>query len=322
MSERDSAIERLEVKLAFNAKVPVIGHARRAKSGRQQVDPHSRRLDLKKEILKAGGEVPPADGKAAKAPKTDVDRAKTPEGVKSGSGTREDPYVTDDIDVATKLIYEDRDTPDEEARWVKLEQEHQVSTLLDKLKAIGDDAKARGEKAPLYNLCRISVPGTNLFCHETKGIPRTQMPQLGGVPTPGSDADDATRFPKDKKGEVNLGDAFVEHLRTDENIGVDVEEVRADFLKATQTELDGTKVAGMMAAADAGKFDIAGETIFVTDDDYVVDGHHRWAAAVANEYGGRGTLNLKVRRIHTDIATVLRLANSWTQEMGMAQRAA
>ena len=37
---------------------------------------------------------------------------------------------------------------------------------------------AKGGKAPNFNLCNVSVTGSNLFCAESKGIPRIQMPQL------------------------------------------------------------------------------------------------------------------------------------------------
>jgi len=73
-------------------------------------------------------------------------------------------------------------------------------------------------------------------------------------------------------------DAFNERLR---QAGVSVEPIVVDpyALKASQSELDGTKVGGIMRAAKAGKLDLLGNPLWVSEDGYVFDGHHRWAAA-------------------------------------------
>ena len=101
-----------------------------------------------------------------------------PKGV--GTGTKEDPIVTSDAAEAAKALSEDK--------FVQLNQPDEVATLLDELAANVAEAKKLGEDAPSYNLCNVSVPGTNLFCVESKGIPRIKMPQLGGTPLPGSPA--------------------------------------------------------------------------------------------------------------------------------------
>jgi hypothetical protein len=73
-------------------------------------------------------------------------------------------------------------------------------------------------------------------------------------------------------------DAFNERLR---KAGISVEPIVVDpyALKASQSELDGTKVGGIMRAAKAGKLDLLGNPLWVSEDGYVFDGHHRWAAA-------------------------------------------
>jgi hypothetical protein len=40
-------------------------------------------------------------------------------------------------------------------------------------------------EGPKFDLCKVTVKGTNLFCVESKGIPRIKMPQLAGVPAKG-----------------------------------------------------------------------------------------------------------------------------------------
>ena len=88
------------------------------------------------------------------------------------------------------------------------------------------DAKARGEDAPYYDLCNVSVPKTNLFCESKvitkehpEGIPRLEMPQLGGKPRPGSEADKLPRNPWDPS-EVDGAAVFIEHLKS---LGIRVE---------------------------------------------------------------------------------------------------
>ena len=85
---------------------------------------------------------------------------------------------TSDVKEAARLLTE--------GKAVRLTSTNQVSMLLDELAAIVKDAESRGEKAPDYNLCKITVKDTNLFCVETVGWPRDAMPQLKGVPEKGT----------------------------------------------------------------------------------------------------------------------------------------
>ena len=55
----------------------------------------------------------------------------------------------------------------------------------------------------VYNLCKVTVPGTNLYCDDNKGIPREKMPQLKSVPEPGSKAD---KLPKNDDGNPIISD--------------------------------------------------------------------------------------------------------------------
>jgi hypothetical protein len=197
---------------------------------------------------------------------------------------------------------------------VRLEQKEEVGTLLNELKTIVDDAKAKGESAPTYDLCKVSVPGTNLFCLESKGIPRDKMPQLSGKPLPGSKAD---KLPKNKKGEVDLTEPFLEHLK---GLGINVyeEEIDSSHLRASQNQLNGGKVAGMAQAMIDGT--MPDGRIFTSNGGYVVDGHHRWAAQVGQEYkeGGK-PMKTKVRRLDVDILEALALSNAFAADMGIPQ---
>lgn len=220
-----------------------------------------------------------------------------------------DVVQTHNVDEALKALAE--------GRKVELRQPRQVSTLLRRLAKMVDDAKAKGKDAPNYDLCNVSVKGTNVFCVESKGIPRIKMPQLKAKPSPGSKAD---KLEKDKKGEVDLGPEFVKHLRA-RGVKVDTTTEKASYLRASQNQLNGAKVAGMSRAYDAGT--LPRGPIFTSADNYVVDGHHRWAAVVGSDLADNreGDLDMDITRVDMPILEVLDEANRFASEWGIPQAA-
>jgi len=196
-------------------------------------------------------------------------------------------------------------------------------TLIDKLAQIAAEAKASGGAAKEFDLCNVSVAGTNMFCAEyvtdpehPEGITRLKMPQLGGVPEPGSEADKLPRNPWDPT-EVDGAAHFIAHLQ---GIGIKTssEKIPAAKLKASQREMVGSKVAKMMADKS---FDPAKNPVFVSKDNYVVDGHHRWAAVVGRdaEDGHLGDLDMNIVRVNAPISEVLHLASAWSEKFGIKQ---
>ena len=198
---------------------------------------------------------------------------------------------------------------------ITLRQPREVSTLVRKLHEVVRDMEARGEKAPLYNLCNVSVPGTNLFCADNKGVRRIDMPQLKGVPVKGSKADSLKR---DERGEVDLNAQFREYL-AHKGVKISDETEKASYLRATQKELVGAKVAGIAQAFRDGK--LADERLFISHDGYVVDGHHRWAAQVGVDLDDNkaGDVDMKVARIDMDILGILAEANAFAEAWGIPQ---
>ena len=122
------------------------------------------------------------------------------------------------------------------------------------------------------NLCDVTVPGTNLFCADNKGIPRAEMPQLKSKPwakgekepwvlnddgewepTKFEETDEeyaervpSSQLPKDEKGEVNTEDLFKDKL---DELGIEMSEpkpMNVSDLKATQNELKPANVAFMV----------------------------------------------------------------------------
>jgi hypothetical protein len=203
---------------------------------------------------------------------------------------------------------------------VVLESKADAYTMLDKLHDYAQEARAKGEDAGDLDLCRVSVPGTNLFCGDSLGVDRIDMPQLSGKPVPGSRAD---KMPKDENGEVNVGDLFRERL-TESGVDVRDMEVPAAQLKASQAELKGANVAFMMSPEGQKAVGLDDTRIFVSSDGYVIDGHHRWAAQVGldSSDGSLGDRQMKVTVIDMPITEVLRVTNEFADDIGIAPKTA
>ena len=208
---------------------------------------------------------------------------------------------------------------DSDIETISPQERHSISTKIDELAKLADEAKAKGEKAPNYNLCKITVPGTNLYCDNNLGIPRDEMPQFKGKSEPGSPAD---KMPKDKNGEVDTEEVFKKML-ADKGIKTADTEVPSDSLKASQSELVGAKVAGMTKALEEDPLN-AGITapIYVSRDGYVIDGHHRWAAATSKAIKDGKPANMKVHVIDMDAKDIIPMANKFAQTIGIAPKSA
>lgn len=193
-----------------------------------------------------------------------------------------------------------------------------VVALLDNLKKMTDEAISKGESAPNYDLCKVSVPGTNLFCQVSLDIPRQDMPQLKGFATPGSPAD---KLPKDSKGEVDTEQLFKKAL---EKSGTKMfrKKIDASTLKATQSELVGSKVAGMTSALkkDPNNPGITAP-IFVSKDGYILDGHHRWAAQVGLSLNEDQPVMMDVVEVDMDAKQLVNFTNKFCTSIGIKQKA-
>ncbi len=207
---------------------------------------------------------------------------------------------------------------------VELKTVHKVYTLIEKLADIAKHAEKQGKKAPNYDLCKVSVAGTNLFCgskfltkQHPEGIPRLHMPQLGGEPVPGTMA---AQLPKNKKGRVDAGPEFIDYVQR-RGIKFSHEQIPAAQLRASQAELIGTKVAEMVTHPK----ELGGKgPIFVSRDNYVIDGHHRWAAHVGIDAkdGKLGDRLMRVVKIDAPMSELYHMANKWSKRFGIKPVAA
>ena len=184
------------------------------------------------------------------------------------------------------------------------------------------------------NLCDVTVPGTNLFCADNKGIPRAEMPQLKSKPwgkgegepwvhkdgkwepTKFEETDEeyaervpSSQLPKDEKGEVNTEDLFKDKL---DELGIEMSEpkpMNVSELKATQNELKPSNIAFMVdvlmtatpppheSEEEQKKWELSEklrEPIIVSKDGYILDGHHRWGALVALDIANGGSGDIEM----------------------------
>jgi hypothetical protein len=204
---------------------------------------------------------------------------------------------------------------------VEIQDTKDVHTVLKKLGEMAITAASKKEKAPNFDPCTITVKGVSLFCTEKlkteefpHGIPRIEMPQFKTkTPTPGSEADKLPR----KHGEVDATQIFLDHM---EAVGVKTNPkgtMLARKLKASQAEMEGAKVAGMMLNA---KFNPKASRITVSRDGYVVDGHHTWASAIgrdAEDGNLDNDVEMDVAIIDLPMSEIYQLAKTWTVKYGL-----
>lgn len=229
--------------------------------------------------------------------------------------------IMPNADVSKKTIDE---IPDDERK--------KAVTAIEKVAEKIEKAKKEGKDTEDINLCEITIPGTNMYCDSNKGFTRVEMPQFRGKAVPGSPA---SKMPKDNKGEVETAQIF-DKMLDKEGIKIsEPTEVEASQLKATQKELRGDKVTGMTKGMEElnGKKDMTDEEkkdwenltgpIYVSNDGYVVDGHHRWAAIVSHNLKHPDKkIPLKVRIIDDKIDSIMPKANKFADDIGIERKSA
>lgn len=210
-----------------------------------------------------------------------------------GKGYSKGAYVDSKGVIQTSSVY-DAQRALHENRKVELDQPRKVSVLLQKLGETSARMIKQGKAAPVFNLCNVSVKGTNLFCADTKGIPRVEMPQMDKQQTK-----DFRKYLKDKGYKVVKEKQFASHLR------------------ATQNELNGAKVA-----AGAEKIQENGgkvKPIIISNDDYILDGHHAWGAKLGLDAMDNKLENdskMHVHRVNISITKLLAEAEKFTGGKG------
>jgi hypothetical protein len=194
---------------------------------------------------------------------------------------------TNSVSDAARALYE--------GRKVELQQPRQLSTLIDHLGKVSQKMIELGGKAPVFDLCKVSVTGTNLFCGEARVEQRIEMPQLTDK--------QVGEFPgwlQSKGFAVHRGEEY------------------AAYLRATQRELNGAKVAAAAARIRANP--AAGDRpIIISKDNYILDGHHTWAAKIGLDAADNilaDDKKMNVQRVDIDIIRLLHEADVFTGGAG------
>lgn len=195
------------------------------------------------------------------------------------------------------------------------------------LKILTDYAQTYKQAPPTANLCSFPSRRHKLFCQDNKGISRIEMPQIDGKPKPNSKAEKMVKaglLQAKKDGEVDLKDQFLQAMRSKFDVSEELI-VDASSLKATQNEINGRYVAGMWWSLKQNpQHKLLRSPLFVAKDNYILDGHHRWAAIDALEYGEEEAKHVMMRviKIHIDIDTLLEEAHKFAQEYGIEAQSA
>ena len=182
--------------------------------------------------------------------------------------------------------------------------------------------------------------GSNDFCTEfpiaCKGVLGTQranMPQVPNVdafekdlespPPEGLETNEPEKIP-------DLGQATQAYLNSSDDTGewpagdqVQVEEVpgvATSDLKPTQADIYMDNALGKVAAAETGKWQPWEASVLVSQDDYLLDGHHRWAATVIyNDRHPEDQQTMTVQKVMMPIEQLLKVANAYTDAAGGAR---
>ena len=197
---------------------------------------------------------------------------------------------------------------------VMFTQPMEAVVLVEKLAR--DLALVAGEK-PVINLCSVQVRGTNFFCSPESKIPRSEMPQLSGKPMPGSVADTLQR---NRWGEVDVSEQFRQHLQA-KDVAVIQRAVPVDRMRPTQNEMDTYKVGQIAKGLKTYEREGVPTTpMWMSRDNYIIDGHHRWAAtAILSIKGRASTINAYI--VNMPVFQLLKEARTFSARVGIRQLA-
>lgn len=145
------------------------------------------------------------------------------------------------------------------------------------------------------DICKISPP----ICSQNKGIDRSSMPQLMDEPIKKMLKSDDPKDVKKAKAAIAAGadptsdkspmDMFIDRLAKDGLVDTSdqgITQMPVGKLKATQANIKAKKTYSMAQGFlqgsnnPKGEWDPADSPILVSNDGYILDGHHRWSASL------------------------------------------
>jgi predicted ABC-type ATPase len=154
---------------------------------------------------------------------------------------------------------------------------------------------ARGQSHP--DVTELSVAGTHVFGQDGLGYSRPDMPQI----------------PESKRG------AFMGHLNA-RGITTIEERVNPQDLNPVQSEISGRTSGRIYEEFKAAGHVDESQRIIISKDNYVIDGHHTWAASTAYSFE-KPDLTIPVYRVNADHDTTLREAHAFADRIGSPRQA-
>ena len=150
---------------------------------------------------------------------------------------------------------------------------------------------------PNIALIRVDVPWVKLG-RESLGLSRDKAPQ---VPS-------------------NLKQKFLSDMEA-RGVRIYREELSASPLTPTQTQISGRAAGQIMRRMEAGQDRFADDfdagAVIISADNYVIDGHHRWAGQVASEMAG-STSRMRTLRIGLNAKELIGVIRAWDVANGVA----
>lgn len=207
----------------------------------------------------------------------------------------------------------------------KLKPEHREEIEGYDITVVGNDAAqavevARKIKQGIQNsadICKMNPP----VCEGNKGLTRDKMPQISdssvkdmlkATKKDGS-PDEETRAKAqamiqagaDPKSNKTTMQAMIDHFKSN---GVQTKRTKipVGMLKATQSEIKASKTYSMANNHLQGKFPTIGDSVVVSRDGHILDGHHRWAALLTID----PSREMNVQVIDMDMDDLLREAQA------------
>lgn len=156
------------------------------------------------------------------------------------------------------------------------------------LSKVLSDMRSNADQHP--NILGMKVGGNKIFGNgQSLGITRIDMPQIPS----------------------KMRDEFLKGL----HVQVVRQKLDPTTLKPTQDQLDGYKVGKLYHDLTHGKYDGA-KPIIVSQDNYIIDGHHHWGAKVAM-YQSDPSTTIEADVVHMSHANLLAAAHAFDAQHGI-----
>lgn len=190
-----------------------------------------------------------------------------------------------------------------------------------KLNIVGKDAKQAVEIARKLrkgidraaDICKLNPS----VCQGNKGLSRDKMPQIDGEksvkamlasdnPEEKAKGEAMVQAGADPDSDKTILQQMIDHFEKN-GVKTSQKTMPVGKMKATQSEIKADKVFKMAEAHLKGKFDSIDDSVVVSKDGHILDGHHRWAALLTIDPGRE----MKVKEIDMTMDELLKEAASF-----------